>query len=159
MEQKCNYSFRHPPCIERDENDRNRTKGTSAYTKDLIYMILCVVAHCISSSGLVHKITTNLQAFNEKRANKDEAKPPNVTANNYIVTEALAYMADLYPSYLLLAGQRNAKRMVPVKQMALINKDEATISISIKNAMEEYNLIDAPVRHLRPYVSVLDGQS
>ena len=33
------------------------------------------------------------------------------------------------------------------------------MSTSIKNAMEEYNLIDAPVRHLRPYVSVLDGQS
>ena len=39
-----------------------------------------------------------------------------------------------------------------------INKDEATISVSIKNAMEEYNLIDAPVRHLRPYVAVLDRQ-
>ena len=51
------------------------------------------------------------------------------------------------------------KKMVPVKQMAPINKDEAIISFSIKNAVEEYNLIDSPVKHLRPHVSVLDGQS
>ena len=148
-----------PPCIGRDENGRNQTKGTSAYTKDLIYMILCVVAHCISSPGLVHKITSSLQALNEQRANKDKEKPLVVAANDYLVTEALTYMADLYPSHLLLAGKGNAKKMVPVKQMAPINKDEATMSVSIKNTMEEYNLIDAPVRNLRPYVSVLDGQS
>ena len=116
-----------------------------------------MIAHCISSPGLVHKITNNLQALNEQRSNKDKAKPPDVAANDYLVTEVLTCMADLYPSHLLLTGQGNAKKMVPVKQMAPTNKDEAIISVSIKNAMEDYNLIDAPVRHLRPYVSVLDG--
>jgi hypothetical protein len=61
-------------------------------------MILCVVAHCISSPGLVHKITNNLQALNEQKADKDKAKPPVVAAHDYLVTEALTYMADLYPS-------------------------------------------------------------
>ena len=107
----------------------------------------------------MNKIANDLQALNEQRADKDKAKPPVVAANDYLVTEALTYMADLYPSHLLLAGQGNAKRMVPVKQVAPINNNEATMSVSIKNSMEEYNLIDAPVRHLRPYVSVLDGQS
>ena len=67
-----------------------------------------------------------------------------MAANYYLVTEALTYMVDLYPSHLLLAGQGNAKKMVPVKQMAPMNKDEAIISVSIKNAMEECDLVDAP---------------
>ena len=66
MELKCNHSFKYPPCIGRDENNRNRTKGTSAYTKDLIYMILCVVAHCISSPGLVKKLQTTCKLLMNK---------------------------------------------------------------------------------------------
>ena len=80
-----------------------------------------------------------------------------MAASDYLVTEALAYMADIYPSHLLLVGQGNAKRTVSVKQMAPANKDEANIFVSIKSSKEKYNRIDAPMRYLRSSVSVLDG--
>ena len=51
-----------------NENGQNHTNRTSACTQDLIYMISCVVAHCISSPGLVHKITKKLQALNKKKS-------------------------------------------------------------------------------------------
>ena len=110
-------------------------------------MILCVVAHCISSSGMVHRITKVLQALNEKEASHKKREFPDASGNEYLVNEALTYMSDLNPAHLLLTGLGNAKKMVPAKQTAPINKNSATISVSIQYSCAEYHLTDAPARH------------
>ena len=59
-------------------------KKNSAYTQDLINMILCVVTHCISSPGSVHKITKSLQALNEKRSVHKKRKIPDASEIEYL---------------------------------------------------------------------------
>lgn len=114
-------------------------------------MISCVVVHCISSPGLMHKVTKHLQALNEKRASNKKRIFSEASGNAYLVNGALTYMFNLNPMHLLLAGQGNTKRMIPTKKMAPINKNSTTISIIIKDTDAEYHLVDVLVRHLRPY--------
>ena len=129
-------------CLGRDANGVPLTRATAAYTDDLVSMLVSAVSYVVGSPSVMRA------AAAARAAAQDSRKHAVYTGESSTSLPSVDYSDS--PRYLYLARTRAGQRMVPVRQTGPIDTRRGTLRVSGKRRS-----YDAPIAHLRPFVSSL----
>ena len=64
MELMCDHHFKHPPCLERDDNGNSDTRASGIYTREMLLHIISIVGMAAGRPRILYRVSAFVQSVN-----------------------------------------------------------------------------------------------